>query len=61
MIRRFVDAPNDDRCQADIRLRDGSGAQCGRRRQVGDTQYCSQHRRIRERTDRGANPQEPQA
>lgn len=42
--RRFVDAPNETRCKWDRVLRDGSGAQCGRRRAVGD--YCTQHARI---------------
>lgn len=42
MARRlFVDAPAGDRCAQDIRLRDGSMAQCGRHRKVG--QYCTQH------------------
>jgi hypothetical protein len=41
--RRFIDAPNDVRCKADIRLRDGSGAQCGRRATAGE--YCWQHSR----------------
>ena len=39
--RRFIDAPNGSRCLYDIKLKDGSGAQCGRYRKIGD--YCRQH------------------
>lgn len=39
--RRFVDAPQDERCAATISLRDGSLAQCGRRKKVGG--LCRQH------------------
>ena len=39
--RQFIDAPNAERCKADVTLSDGSKAQCGRRRKVGD--LCLQH------------------
>ena len=39
--RRFIDAPISARCLYDITLKDGSGAQCGRYRKIGD--YCRQH------------------
>lgn len=45
---RFVDAPLAERCRWNITLRDGSLAQCGRRRMAGGWQ-CSQHQKIRER------------
>lgn len=40
--RHFRDAPNNVRCRADIVLRDGSKAQCGRKRS-GNSIYCWQH------------------
>ncbi len=42
--RRFVDAPQDMRCQWEITLRDGSKAQCGRARKVD--QLCTQHAKM---------------
>ena len=39
--RRFRDAAGRDRCRAEIRLKDGSAAQCGRR--GTDHGYCWQH------------------
>jgi hypothetical protein len=42
--RRFVDAPADQRCSCTIFLRDGSEAQCGRRKKVGG--LCTQHTRM---------------
>lgn len=47
--RRFIDAPQDERCKYDITLRDGSGAQCGRRKVDGD--YCRQHAAIVTKTN----------
>ena len=41
-MRQFRDAPLNERCQATITLKDGSTAQCGRRRQSGKD-YCWQH------------------
>jgi hypothetical protein len=41
---RFRDAPQIARCTYDIRLRDGSGAQCGRYAKLGS--FCTQHARI---------------
>jgi len=46
--RRFNDAPFDERCCASIQFRDGSRAQCGRRRTQG-RYHCWQH-------DAGAPP-----
>lgn len=43
--RRFIDAPIEERCGWNIRLRDGSGAQCGRRRLVGG-RFCAQHAKM---------------
>lgn len=43
-MSRFIDAPADERCEWTIKLRDGSGAQCGRRRVVGS--LCTQHAKI---------------
>jgi hypothetical protein len=40
--RRWTDAKPAERCVQDIKLRDGSGAQCGRRRTLGHL-YCAQH------------------
>ncbi len=40
--RRFFDAPPAKRCEASIRLKDGSMAQCGRSRKDGHL-YCWQH------------------
>lgn len=44
-MRRFIDAPNDMRCMQDITMKDGSGAQCGRYRKLG--QFCTQHATMR--------------
>lgn len=41
---RFVDAFTDQRCQWDVTLRDGSKAQCGRAKKVG--QLCTQHAKM---------------
>jgi len=41
MGRMYLDPPAKLRCQATITLRDGSKAQCGRRRKVGG--LCTQH------------------
>ena len=43
-MRKFTAATNDKRCKADIRYRDGSGAQCMRAAKVGG--YCIQHSAI---------------
>lgn len=43
--RKFTAAKNDVRCKADIRLRDGSGAQCMRAAKIDG--YCKQHARLR--------------
>lgn len=40
--RRFIDTPAEQRCQHTITLRDGSKAQCGKRRRAGGT-LCTQH------------------
>lgn len=45
--RIFVDAPANARCQANIKLRDGSFAQCGRYKI--NNQFCKQHTKIAER------------
>lgn len=42
--RTFVDAPYGKRCMADITLKDGSMAQCGRYRKIGI--LCRQHHKI---------------
>lgn len=39
--RIFIDAPLSERCEANITLRDGSQAQCGRYKKVGC--LCKQH------------------
>lgn len=44
MKRTFVDAPNAVRCKQDIKLRDGTGAQCGRRAVLCG--LCTQHARL---------------
>jgi hypothetical protein len=44
MTRRFVDAPQDFRCQWTIKLRDGSEAQCGR--YITHGQLCTQHSKM---------------
>lgn len=44
MSRRFFDAPPAQRCVAIITLRDGSLADCGRRRVVG--RLCRQHDKL---------------
>lgn len=41
MKRRFIDAPSELRCEWEITLRDGSKAQCGRRKAVRN--LCTQH------------------
>lgn len=38
---RYLSRTQDERCMADIKLRDGSDAQCQRYRAVGT--YCKQH------------------
>ncbi len=48
--RRFVDADPDRRCGAIVYLRDGSSAQCGRRKKFGH--YCTQHAKISAKTGR---------
>lgn len=51
-MRAFTAAPNDGRCKQDIRLRDGSGAQCMRAARKDG--LCLQHwRMIHEPDDRG--------
>ncbi len=40
--RNYFAAPSSSRCKKDIGLRDGSGAQCSRRRADGSS-YCKQH------------------
>lgn len=47
--RRFIDAPQSQRCIANIIMVDGSLAQCGRYRKVGE--YCRQHEKMK-MTDR---------
>ena len=47
MSRRFIDAPADQRCAWTVRLRDGSEAQCGRRK-TGNN-LCTQHQKIADR------------
>lgn len=42
-LRRFNDAPSACRCQAVIRLKDKTTAQCGRYRKQGV--LCTQHAR----------------
>lgn len=42
--RRFFDAHYDERCMYTITLSDGSAAQCGRRKTVGE--LCTQHAKI---------------
>ena len=45
MARRiFKDAPTESRCIWTITMRDGSKAQCGRRKVQGD--FCTQHKKI---------------
>jgi hypothetical protein len=44
MKRRFVDAPDDQRCTATVILEDKSTAQCGRYQKVGC--LCTQHAKI---------------
>ena len=41
---RFFDAPHPARCQAMVKLRDGTTAQCGRYREWG-RRFCWQHSR----------------
>lgn len=46
MKRRFIDAPTELRCKADVPVRgDESGAQCGRYAKVDG--LCRQHERMR--------------
>lgn len=47
MPRRFIDAPTEQRCVWTITLRDGSEAQCGRRKTNGD--LCTQHAKMEAR------------
>lgn len=42
--RIFIDAPRAVRCLADIKLPDGSAAQCGRREMAKWRGLCWQHR-----------------
>lgn len=42
--RVFVDAPNADRCTAEVTLKDGSTSPCGRHRKIGT--LCTQHAKI---------------
>lgn len=44
MVRKFIDAPLENRCQWDITLKDGSKAQCGRRHVDG--RFCRQHAKM---------------
>lgn len=44
MSRRFIDAPSEQRCSWTVTLRDGSKAQCGRRKTSGD--LCTQHSKM---------------
>lgn len=44
MKRRFIDAPDGQRCEFGITLKDSSGARCGRHAKHGD--LCTQHWRI---------------
>lgn len=46
-MRRFIDATTDQRCEWTVTLRDGSKAQCGRRRKVRN--MCTQHAKIEQR------------
>jgi hypothetical protein len=49
MRRAFRAPPENERCQADITLRDGSGALCMRRATIGNPPaYCWQHARLME-------------
>jgi hypothetical protein len=47
VTRRFVDAPQGERCAYVIELKDGTLADCGRYRKAGD--FCTQHARIERR------------
>lgn len=44
MKRRFIDAPDDERCTATIVYKDKSLARCGRYKKVGC--LCTQHAKI---------------
>jgi hypothetical protein len=46
MQRRFIDAPNELRCEWNITLRDGSKAQCGRYCRLGEYHLCAQHKKM---------------
>lgn len=48
--RRFRDAPIDERCKAVVTLADGTTADCGRRRAIGD--LCTQHAKMTKHTAR---------
>ena len=39
--RKFIDAPQGERCRAVVTLKDGTTADCGRRAMTGD--LCTQH------------------
>ncbi len=54
--RRFIDAPTGERCEWTIRLRDGSEAQCGRKRAFG-ARFCTQHAKMEKRGE--LQPSEP--
>lgn len=45
-MRHFTAATNELRCKWDIKLKDGSGAQC--MRAAKDRGLCLQHRKIRD-------------
>ena len=49
--RRFFDAPHPARCQAMVKLRDGTTAQCGRAHEWG-SHLCWQHNRKAETPER---------
>lgn len=44
MKRTFIDAPTEQRCAWTVKLADGSEAQCGRYRKIGD--LCTQHHKM---------------
>lgn len=46
MKKRYTDPPERERCTAQITLRDGSTARCGRKKAKRDESYCWQHRNI---------------
>jgi hypothetical protein len=59
MKRVFIDALTEERCTWTVKLRDGSTAQCGRRKVVGD--LCTQHAKIAARSCEycGGNDENP--